>query len=137
MNECKKCGKCCCVNELRTHINVIILQDDLVSISKFLKIDKKEFVGCYCVCKSINLGSNQNHNIYLLKALNGKCIFLENSLCKIHNVKPLQCKLAPYHLFSTSNLWNHLPCYSKKENKYAVTESDINFVKKILEGYSL
>lgn len=135
MKKCQKCGSCCRVNKSRTFINVIILPEDLICIANHLEVGVKLFTSLYCVEKELHL--DKSYKLYLLKALDGKCIFLKESLCQIHNVKPLQCKLAPYNLFSTTKLWDHLPCYQKPNDNFYINETEIYFIKEIIKGYFL
>ena len=37
-------------------------------------------------------------NIFLLKAINNKCIFYKDGKCSIYKVRPTDCKLFPYDI---------------------------------------
>ncbi len=87
-----------------------LIPEDLYRISDFLKITVKELIKEFIVFKMYEF---KNHKIYIaapaklkgkrLLAVpgtivqdyyedeNGRCIFLENNLCKIHKVKPFEC----------------------------------------------
>jgi Fe-S-cluster containining protein len=131
-NTCFRCGTCCKVNTTADYIKVILLPEDVRSISQYLHINSKQFLAEYCVPFFIDI--SKYCQTYLLKALDGKCIFLHDSLCKIHTIKPYQCRMAPNDLFRGSDLWNYLPCY-KRENTYKVTDSEIKFVESLLYDY--
>jgi len=85
--ECTKCGKCC--HGVR-FINLTI--PEIIRISKRLGLTPKKFVKKYCII--------DGYYIYL-KRKEGKsgitCVFQENNLCKIHDVKPFQCRFYPFY----------------------------------------
>ncbi|KPU45178.1 flagellin N-methylase [Oxobacter pfennigii] len=136
MNKCKKCGTCCKVDKRYNYISVVIFPSDLSTIADFLDISCVDFLSKYCIHTILKCDSN--YDIYLLKAKDGKCVFLGDSLCKIHEVKPLQCKLAPHDFFATTNLWDYLPCYKAKvSDKFEVTEEEVDLVKSLMAGYKI
>ena len=77
---CKKCGKCCGFS------SGFLLDEDVSRIAKFLKIAEKEFIGKYLEKKEM-----YGKQVHRIKA---PCAFLENSQCKIHDAKPLNCRIA-------------------------------------------
>lgn len=135
MNKCNKCGTCCRVPKGQSYINVILLPEDIDTISAAFGLNKKSFIDKYCHHKTIFF--DKLYDLYFIKAINEKCIFLNESLCSIHHCKPRQCKLAPSMLFTTSTLWDYMPCTEKKQKNFIVTENDIEFVKSIISGYNI
>ncbi len=81
---CRRCGNCC-----RGDGFVIITITDARRIADFLEISVQEFY--YTYTKRMN-------DEYRLEDIPGTkdCIFLENNLCKIHPVKPQQCRDFPW-----------------------------------------
>lgn len=69
---CKKCTKCC------TKTEMILTLNDL----KRLKKVSEEFY-------------TYSNGFYRLKNVNGKCIFLENNICKIYELRPMGCRAYP------------------------------------------
>jgi Fe-S-cluster containining protein len=85
--DCKQCAHCC------SYGGCYILDQELNRISSFLKLSKEKLVTNY-LQESILF----NKKIYKTKIINdelpyGKCIFLEDNSCLIHDVKPLHCKI--------------------------------------------
>lgn len=86
---CKKCGDCC-----KNGI-IVLYPEDIEAISKFLKMEQKEFIEMYCKETIITINTTKNFCVYYLDNVNS-CVFLtDDNLCSINNVKPLQCKLGP------------------------------------------
>ncbi|MFH2028172.1 MAG: YkgJ family cysteine cluster protein [Nanoarchaeota archaeon] len=85
---CKKCGHCC------QYGSGVLADDDLEKIAKFLRIDKEEL-------KKEYMEEIEKFNIKKLRPKlirkdmpYGRCVFFEKEAgCKIHEVKPLQCKI--------------------------------------------
>ncbi len=128
---CNKCGDCC--KTVNDYINVIISPIDLKRISFFLGMSPRLFLLKYCTLLKIDLGFDCD--VYFIKAENGKCVFLQNSLYVIHNVKPIQCKLAPQSFFLNTDLWDYLPCVSKCNVSFEFSQIEKDFVKSLIDGY--
>lgn len=89
--DCKKCGYCC------TRSAGILLFDEIKTISKHLKISQKEFIQKY-----LETITRFNTTLYKIKQEQydelpqGRCLFYdkETRLCKIHDVKPMYCRIS-------------------------------------------
>lgn len=89
VKKCIRCGKCC----FNKQINLI--PKEVKEICEYLKIPVEKFLEDYCDVKYLH------HEIpipaiCLKNRSDGSCIFLEGNLCKIHPVKPWQCKAYPF-----------------------------------------
>ncbi len=85
--ECKRAANCC------RHGSGALAGDDLKNISGFLKITEKEL-------KKEYLEEIEKFNTKRLRPKlkregkpYGPCVFLDGKDCKIHHVKPLECKV--------------------------------------------
>lgn len=104
--ECKKCGNCC------KYGSGFILQEEIKQIAGFLNISEEKFKEKYLEKQTL---FNKKIHKFKTKATNkpyGECIFLKNNICKIHDVKPLNCKIASCNEYGEElNEWfivNHL-----------------------------
>ena len=93
-HRCVKCGNCC-----KTNGRVYLMVEDVLTLSENMKMSVILFLDQYCeyrVERYIlpNKGIVQE-KLALRKLSDNKCIFLMGNLCRIHSVKPLQCKAAP------------------------------------------
>lgn len=113
--DCEICDKCC-INRGDLKITPI----NVLEISKFLKIEPKEFVEKY------TNPADSNKPELLIKAIGEKnrCIFNDETTakCKIQKVKPMQCVVFPlvpfnldFDLFVNSN-----QCPMKSNKKMTV-----------------
>ena len=82
ISPCAKCGLCCIEK------NVFITVDELRRIKEYTGMDIDEFAEVYHSPLGVV-------TILLKKDWYGRCIFLKNSLCSIHEVKPFQCRTYP------------------------------------------
>lgn len=71
LDACKRCAKCCKGTEM------ILTFSDIFRLKKFYK-------NFYIFDR-----------FYRLKNVDGKCVFLENNLCKVYNIRPIGCKAYP------------------------------------------
>lgn len=85
--ECKQCGYCC------SHGSGFLIGDDLKNIAKYLKITEKEVKQKYLEEKELFNTKLLRPKLKKSDKPYGKCIFLEDKKCKIHKVKPLQCRV--------------------------------------------
>ncbi len=82
--ECKMCGKCC-----KGRGGIYLGEDEIETISSYLKLNKAEFKKNYLELKNGKLRLIQNDT--------GYCIFYSNQKqCSIHEVKPSICRLWPF-----------------------------------------
>ena len=86
--NCEKCGHCCSFG------SGFIQVDELEELSKNLKITKDELKKKYL--KQTEMYHKKVYK-FKIKQKNelpyGKCIFLKNNICLIHDFKPLHCKI--------------------------------------------
>ena len=82
---CKGCGLCC-----KTEGYVFLKEGEAERIAEYLRIDVYEFTDQYCEII--------DRKRLVLKDKEGttECIFLENNLCTIYEVRPKQCRDFPY-----------------------------------------
>ena len=131
--QCYKCGICC--ENLFTN-SIIIFPSDVNGICKEMKIEKKEFLAKYCVSKDIPYGSTSIKVFFMRVKKDRKCVFLNNSLCMIYHIRPIQCQKTPFEFFAYSKLWEYMPCVDKEqyieEKSY---DKDVKLIKELLNGY--
>lgn len=109
MKKCKKCGKCCCGDT-----GPIIFPRDIEPICAKIDLNAEEFLNRFCIERHHN--KKKEILIYFLKAINDKCIFLnENNLCLIYDVRPYQCRNAPFNFFPEYHIWKHMVCINKED----------------------
>jgi Fe-S-cluster containining protein len=89
------CTNCCRVQDW-----VYITEEDLRRAAAFLKLTAAEFEERYVV--------RTKHTLRLRKPKGGQCHFLDGSGCRIHPVKPVQCRLFPFwpELVENRDHWN-------------------------------
>jgi Fe-S-cluster containining protein len=86
--KCDKCGKCC------TFGSGFMLENEIPRIASFLNTPKENFIKEFLEETEIF-----HTNIFKFKTRKepdkpyGPCMFLDNNLCKIHEVKPLHCRV--------------------------------------------
>ena len=74
--RCAMCGNCC-------RFGIIELSPEDV-----LRIESKGYQGFY----------EKDGDTILIRKADGRCVFLENSLCSIHDFKPEVCRKFPFFL---------------------------------------
>ena len=86
--SCKKCGHCC------SHGAGALADDDLAKIAKFLKTTEKELKKT-CLEEVERFNTTRLRPVLIKKDKPyGRCVFFDNKKgCKIHTVKPLECKV--------------------------------------------
>ncbi len=85
---CQKCTACC-----KWPGDVRIEEDEIPQVATFLKLTEQEFIDQFTRLRSNRKG------LSIIEKPNHECIMLENGGCRIHAVKPEQCKGFP-------NAWN-------------------------------
>ena len=85
--ECSRCNRCCNLD------SGIVLEEDIPRIAKHLKMTEKKV-------KSDQLVEHETYNTKCFKFKQikdgkpyGRCTMLDKKGCKIHDVKPLHCKV--------------------------------------------
>ena len=83
--ECKRCGFCC-----QGESTVSLSPEEQERIAAFLELSLEDFLSTYTVRRGKRVE---------MKTVNGHCIFYdeEESLCRIHPVKPFHCRQWPLH----------------------------------------
>jgi len=82
--ECRRCGECC-----RQPGPVRVSTAEVDHIAAFLGLDPRAFVEEYARLLPDRTGLSLN------ETADHACVFLEGSLCRIHAVKPAQCRGFP------------------------------------------
>lgn len=85
---CQRCGNCC-----RWPGEVPVSEEEIAQIAAYLGISEQEMIDQYTEIRRNRAG------LTLISRPNHECIFLEGNECRIHPVKPEQCKNFP-------NGWN-------------------------------
>lgn len=87
-----KCGRCC---QERENCFTFIFENDSARISNALKVKEGEFLERYTqTVEYINVSLNEKFKINVLKVTKF-CVFFRKGQCRIHQFKPLICKLGP------------------------------------------
>lgn len=81
--QCRRCGECC-----RGEGFVRASEDEIKAMALHLGIELEQFKTNYTRPSLFG-------DYWLQENKNGDCIFLEENACRIHPVKPLQCKTYP------------------------------------------
>ena len=87
--HCNQCGKCCLNRE-----DILLTARDLFQMSKFLKMETKDFVKQYCECY---IGKSSNVPLIRLmpRGKQKRCPLLLGKRCAVHKVKPAVCAMFP------------------------------------------
>ena len=81
---CQCCGACC-----KWPGDVCIEPDEIAPIARFLGMSEEDFIQCYTRLRSNRQG------LSLMDKENHECVMLDNNTCRIHPVKPEQCRGFP------------------------------------------
>ncbi len=86
--KCKKCGHCC------SHGSGALADNDLKKIAKFLKTTEKELKKT-CLVEVERFNTKRLRPITIkIKKPYGRCVFFNKEKgCKIHAVKPIECRM--------------------------------------------
>jgi len=127
---CNKCGDCC--RNFSEERGVLLCLDDIERISDYLNINVPTFIEQYCIRRLFNL-KNGILDIYLLSSKKNTCLFLtKNNLCKIHPVKPIQCKHSPFEFFPDIKGQSRYTCILKQHYQIAANKKVENdFIKSL------
>jgi Fe-S-cluster containining protein len=82
--DCLSCGLCC-----KLFPSIELYPEEIKLIRKYLNIDKKQLAAKY-------IRSDKSNNVSNKILLKTPCPFQENNQCKIHEVKPFDCKTFPF-----------------------------------------
>ena len=124
---CFRCGECC--REFSSEKGVILVPDDLSALSSRLSLSEAEFSDTYLNWNTITTGRG-DLTIPFLKSKTGDCPFLENSLCRVFEVRPLQCTRAPLDFFWQGHFPYEYPCQDgiTVPETWSSKESDKDFL---------
>ncbi len=92
--ECRRCNECC-----RKPGYVYLKEGEAERIAKYLKLPLYDFTDQYCEVID-------RRRLVLKKSENEICVMLENEGCKVHPVKPDQCREFPYR-WHTPASWDY------------------------------
>lgn len=92
--ECKQCSACC-----RQAGFVYLKAGEEDTIAAFLQLDSFSFVNEYCELQD-------RQKLVLRKYADETCIFLNEKGCRIHAVKPRQCRDFPIG-WKTARSWHY------------------------------
>lgn len=95
--SCNKCGNCCKWNGI-----VHIFKNDFEKIQEKYNFNYDELsiekYFCFMIERFIFKNYTLNIPRLILKNIKGRCIFYdENKSCKIHDIKPMMCRTAPFN----------------------------------------
>ena len=85
---CQRCTACC-----KWPGDVRVNNDELASIAGFLGLSLENFIACHTRLRTNRQGLSLNERD------NHECVMLDGDSCRIHPVKPAQCRGFP-------NQWN-------------------------------
>ncbi len=120
--SCKCCGHCC-----HGTSTVSMTPEEQERIATFLNLTKDQLLEKFCVVK----GSRVEMQI-----VDGHCIFYgEDGLCKIHDVKPFQCRRWPLHpgILGDEAAWRAIKADCPGFDEYAEYEDVCRLVKERAE----
>jgi Fe-S-cluster containining protein len=87
--SCTSCGKCC-----KTKGSVWLSPDEISKTSKYLNLDMDTFIANYA-----HRTLSENELVWMQLKNDPEdeaCIFLEDTKCKIYEVRPVQCSTYPF-----------------------------------------
>jgi len=87
-HECRRCGACC-----RWRGEVKVSEAEITAISRHLGLSEDVFIQTHTRVRFLRNG------LALEERPNGECILLNRDACRVHSVKPQQCRDFP-------NRWN-------------------------------
>ena len=88
--RCIKCGICCGDTKEKIR-HILLLPSEAEQIAKVTLQPISKF--------AVKIKGRVPYSYEIKKrAEDGKCVFLENSLCKIYSLRPLICKFYPFEL---------------------------------------
>lgn len=92
--KCVKCALCCGNTEDRTR-SILLLKTEAYRISKLTLTVVDGFAE--------KISGFEPYVYRMRKTENGKCVFLEDDLCSIYQVRPLICRFYPFQLHNLGN----------------------------------
>ena len=94
--ECTQCGKCCHQPSGHTVLSPV----DVRRLATSLRSDVKKFIDSYCYLLRTRIveGSKEIFETcdLCLRKSNTGCVFIDEKLCGVQDVKPLTCRAFPF-----------------------------------------
>ncbi len=91
LHQCTGCGACC-----RWSGQVLLYPDDIRRIASRLFLSAEDFLVRQCVIVRWKWEKCEQFRIALArKTVREECVFLNGTLCSIHDFKPMMCKAGP------------------------------------------
>ena len=94
--RCARCGSCC--SEMPK--GVPLYHGDIEGIARRIGIPTHDFVADFCDVDEHRIESEEKGVVHIpviyLKTSDGKCVFFKEKGCSVHEVKPYNCKAAPF-----------------------------------------
>lgn len=134
--DCEGCKNSCCVSK-KPALN----KGDVVRIFKKVGKDILKYVIFRSDIKGRSVNGNNHEGVLTIRDKeDGSCIFYENGLCSIYDVRPLSCRLFPYNpIFKegkngyTKNV-TVSPCKEiEKGRSFKISPTDLQWRKERLE----
>jgi Fe-S-cluster containining protein len=91
---CNRCAKCCGDTKERVR-SILLLEAEAERIAKKTSKKIEDFAE--------KVEKAQPYVYQMRKTVEGKCVFLKDSLCSIYHIRPLICKCYPFQLKNTKN----------------------------------
>lgn len=83
---CTQCGKCC---EARGEVaHVYVGEEDQERLAGHLGLSRRAFLSRYT--------RSEDGGYRGLRFVDGRCIFLDGTRCRVHEAKPTQCRTWPF-----------------------------------------
>jgi len=89
--ECAMCGRCCASQDL-----IQLTAYELYRLAGHLGMKPEEFFGRYCVI--VSTAHNPALHLYI-KTVEGKCPFLKDNRCSVHEARPYACMAYPMRVY--------------------------------------
>jgi len=124
--SCKRCGHCC-----HGESTVSMTRSEQETIASFLGLESSDFLQKFCIKRG---------NRVEMKVIDGHCIFYgKDGLCKIHEVKPFQCRRWPLHpsILGDPMAWEAIKADCPGFDPKATYEEACELVKKANNSFEL
>jgi Fe-S-cluster containining protein len=120
---CKRCGHCC------KYGTGFLVEKDIPRIAKYLKITEEELKTDF-----LEAVSKFNTTLFrpkMTKKPFGPCIFYENRICTIQDVKPLQCRIGNCSEYGEElSVWFTLNYFVNKHDPESIRQWALYLVSK-------
>jgi Fe-S-cluster containining protein len=97
--ECTACGRCC--TNLSDQRWVILFPSDVSRLADSFEVEAAAWLATYATAADVGIETPVPP--YRLLHEGGRCVFLaDDNRCRVHAVKPAQCRLGPEAFLSDS-----------------------------------